>query len=362
MNRLILIGNGFDLAHGLKTSYKDFINWFFDKMFLNFNSNTSSVSFDGNVGDEFKLCSFRFNNSPASRIYQKAINARCSGIAFYEYLKNNKTINEVDVNPTNFLDNICRSIETKGWADIEREYYNLLTKCGIPNPPYPITTVDGLNDQMEILQKMLIDYLNQEFKKKNPVKNAEIYKKIYAPVNDDDLSVRSPSSLEKKIEDIMLLDFNYTNTADLYVDANRKCEHIHIHGKLDNPKSVIFGYGDELDEMYKQLQNTNDNRYLDKVKSIKYLESDNCRKVLQFIESAPFQVCIMGHSCGNSDRTLLNTIFEHKNCISIKSYYHKRKGGSDDFRERGQNISRIFNNQELMGYRVVSKDHCEPLT
>ena len=27
MNRLILIGNGFDLAHGLKTSFYDFINY-----------------------------------------------------------------------------------------------------------------------------------------------------------------------------------------------------------------------------------------------------------------------------------------------------------------------------------------------
>jgi len=26
MNRIILIGNGFDLAHGMKTSYGDFIN------------------------------------------------------------------------------------------------------------------------------------------------------------------------------------------------------------------------------------------------------------------------------------------------------------------------------------------------
>ncbi|MDY6288593.1 MAG: AbiH family protein [Bacteroidales bacterium] len=25
---MILIGNGFDLAHGLKTSYADFINWY----------------------------------------------------------------------------------------------------------------------------------------------------------------------------------------------------------------------------------------------------------------------------------------------------------------------------------------------
>ena len=27
MNRIILIGNGFDLAHGLKTSYQDFLKW-----------------------------------------------------------------------------------------------------------------------------------------------------------------------------------------------------------------------------------------------------------------------------------------------------------------------------------------------
>ena len=31
MNRLVLIGNGFDLAHGLKTSYQDFINWYWDQ-------------------------------------------------------------------------------------------------------------------------------------------------------------------------------------------------------------------------------------------------------------------------------------------------------------------------------------------
>ena len=31
MNRIILVGNGFDLAHGLKTSYKDFINWYWEK-------------------------------------------------------------------------------------------------------------------------------------------------------------------------------------------------------------------------------------------------------------------------------------------------------------------------------------------
>jgi hypothetical protein len=31
MNKLILIGNGFDLAHGLKTSYTDFIDDFWEQ-------------------------------------------------------------------------------------------------------------------------------------------------------------------------------------------------------------------------------------------------------------------------------------------------------------------------------------------
>lgn len=28
MNRIILVGNGFDLAHGLKTKYEDFVLWY----------------------------------------------------------------------------------------------------------------------------------------------------------------------------------------------------------------------------------------------------------------------------------------------------------------------------------------------
>ena len=30
MNRIILIGNGFDLAHGRRTSYADFINYYWE--------------------------------------------------------------------------------------------------------------------------------------------------------------------------------------------------------------------------------------------------------------------------------------------------------------------------------------------
>lgn len=136
--------------------------------------------------------------------------------------------------------------------------------------------------------------------------------------------------------------------------------------RIDNEQNpVIFGYGDELDEDYKTISNLNDNSYLTNIKSIRYLETDNYRQLLQFIDTGPYQIYIMGHSCGNSDRTLLNTLFEHKNCVSIKPYYYEwtdEEGGhSDNYIEIIQNISRNFNSMQLMRDRIVNKLYCRPL-
>ena len=131
---------------------------------------------------------------------------------------------------------------------------------------------------------------------------------------------------------------------------------------MNNPNSVIFGYGDELDDDYKTIVNKNENKFLGNIKSIKYLEADNYRRLLSFIESEPYQIIIMGHSCGNSDRTLLNTLFEHKNCVSIKPYYHQIDEEHDDYIKIVQNISRNYTDMKLMRDRVVNKTYCEPLT
>jgi len=161
---------------------------------------------------------------------------------------------------------------------------------------------------------------------------------------------------------IMLLNFNYTKTAELYVSPESGFTINYIHGNLNKPESVIFGYGDELDENYKNLENLRECDGLRNIKSIKYLEADNYRKVLAFIESEPYQILIMGHSCGNSDRTLLNTLFEHKNCVSIKPYFYKINQQETNYLELAQNISRNFTDMKLMRDRVVNKVYCEPLT
>jgi hypothetical protein len=309
-----------------------------------------------------------------------------------------------------FFENICKSIETKGWVDIENEYYRLLTEYTLTDSI--VKDWKGLNSQLRYLKDLLIKYLKHIDEQEVSIIES-IKSKIYAPIKLDDISVSGKNIVKEcvdlwmkqdvalvkekmrrygyKEEDnmdsinyfrdkykegkiffsdvprtymlpdaVMLLNFNYTHTAQLYHEADLGFIN-YIHGKIDNPQSVIFGYGDELDDDYKRLQKLNDNECLTNIKTIRYQESDNYRKVLAFIESAPFQVYVMGHSCGNSDRTLLNTLFEHRNCISIKPYYYIKKDGTDSYIELVQNISRNFTDMKLMRDRVVNKTYCETL-
>ena len=64
---------------------------------------------------------------------------------------------------------------------------------------------------------------------------------------------------QKKLrpERIMLLSFNYTSTAKMY--GNFNLEFNYIHGELEHPKNIIFGYGDELDKDYQGILEKNDN-------------------------------------------------------------------------------------------------------
>lgn len=165
------------------------------------------------------------------------------------------------------------------------------------------------------------------------------------------------------------LSFNYTSTVFEYVKALGLGNHNlnEIHGRLGDEKNLInFGFGDEMDRQYPEIEEKNDNEYLRNIKSFQYLHTPNYRRLLDLIDSDNFQVYIVGHSCGLSDRTMLNTIFEHPNCISIKVFYHEIKDGNgkvvkDNYTEIIQNISRHFNDKKLMRSKIVNKTLCQPL-
>ncbi|MBR4219223.1 MAG: hypothetical protein IKR71_09315 [Bacteroidales bacterium] len=358
MNRLILIGNGFDLAHGLKTSYADFIDWYWTKRVKGFRGLLSNQSNDD-------LCSLQIKDKELvwnvlafnSDLYNKNID----GQAIIEEIK--KDTRNFSVKCAPMFYEICQNIESKGWVDIEEIFYKHLTQDD-KNLPTKI------NRELDIIKAYLIEYLTEIQKNIfDKIILQNIKSKISEPIKETDIAIGSMTAFNdwkgmfNNPDEILLLNFNYTSTANIYVSKldMYSLTHIHIHGNLNNPQSVIFGYGDELDDNFKNLLRKNDNEYLKNVKSIKYLESSNYRKMLEFIESDSYQVYIMGHSCGISDRTLLNTLFEHKNCVSIKPFYHKRNDGSDNYMEIVQNISRNFTDMKLMRDRVVNKTLCKSL-
>lgn len=402
MNRIVLIGNGFDLAHGLKTSYADFINWY-KKKIVEILRNKDSDTLDE------KLCTFRVlsNGTWYDFFFNNDIQFEKN-----DFLKLFDSYpNKVESTYSTFFTQILNHVSKKGWVDIENEYYRFLTKSAIEE--HSIQKMVELNAQMNTLKDNLIEYLNIVANQTTAIEG--IRKLIFSPIITNDISVSAKEILKENVDSwmeqdaafvnakiqryglkvtdytnmieefrrnyqtgryrfidvpwvyllpdaITLLNFNYTNTAQIYQDEDNGLGFMnYIHGTVDDPQSVIFGYGDELDDKFKQLQNLNENECLNNIKSIKYLEADNYRRILAFMEAEPYQVCIMGHSCGNSDRTLLNTLFEHKNCISIKPYYYQKEDGTDNYMEIVQNISRNFTDMKLMRDRVVNKTQCEAL-
>ena len=370
MNRIVLIGNGFDLAHGLNTSYSDFIAWYFTQCGNRLLCETSREFSDG-------LCSFKICAGVEPANWALAFQGwhfkrenpftPWHGLNAFVAAYSDRKFCEVS-----FLSPLLKEVWNRtislGWVDIEKEYFSLLTQgqlltgAMISKPDYK-----EINGHLEILRDKLIEYLKLESKKEYPFID-KIKDIIYRPIKGREISVSFKRELKKReILDVepcrtMFLNFNYTKTPEQYVTPSSNVVVNYIHGNLDNPESVIFGYGDELDSSFKRLQNLNENECLRHMKSIRYQEADNYRRMLEFIESNPFQVIILGHSCGNSDRTLLNTLFEHKNCVSIKPYYYVKEDGTDSYLEMIQNISRNFTDMKLMRDKVVNKTYCETIT
>lgn len=362
MNRLVIIGNGFDIAHGLKTSYMDFINWYWEQKLFALLTEHTPVSKDC-------LCELRIINTKeytswSTFFFLNSVRNPITGEWKYPI---SEIIDAIKENTSNFsvifsrfFSTIIKSIEARGWVDIENDYYQLLKDC-VDNPQCGYTVAE-LNDQLSYLQTKLVEYLK--------TLTTDNYRKdLQDEINDFFKLEDFATERIRKVKDdlrtmpnpvhVMLLSFNYTGTAKKYGDSNST--HNYIHGELDDPEHIIFGYGDELDKNYQDILDRNDNELLKNVKSVKYLETRHYRKLLEFLMSAPFQVLIMGHSCGNSDRTLLNTVFEHENCVSIKPYYHIWDDGRDNYLDIVQNISRNFTNMKLFRDRVVNKEQCKTM-
>ncbi|KMQ58906.1 hypothetical protein ACM40_18250 [Chryseobacterium sp. BLS98] len=429
MNRIILIGNGFDLAHGMPTSYGNFINDYW--------GNKRKEIWNGKYNDKkFEDDNIILDGVP-SIPYSEVTTNESEYSKLLTILKHYKAKIKYK---NNFLKTLTERNHSLNWVDIEKEYYSLLKKSykDFSKPRYSIT---DLNKDFGAIESLLEEYLTKvqkEFSTSFPntkdKKNFKslVYNVIYADfkfkefsessinqlteiefqrvnnyvkdieeekisIQDLELSERdirlyqaligikdkrqkikrilksdsAPNYFRHRPENILFLNFNYTSTETHYDNPPTDSEFendiskdvIHIHGVLNNKtdNKIIFGFGDEIDKDYLEIEDLDDNEYLQNIKSMKYLESDSYKRLLDFINSNNYQVFIFGHSCGISDRTLLNTLFEHKNCSSVKPYYRKKDDGTDNYSEMIRNISRNFTDKASMRDKVVNKEYTEAL-
>lgn len=377
MNRLVIIGNGFDLAHGLPTSYKDFI--------VDYWINVLKELHDNHLyGDSLFVSNIsRIMNNPDAKLdWQKSVYDFETLKYFISRYERYCTLEFTN----NFFLNINNQINIENWVDIENEYYKklkiIVKLSSLSNREKKAQTII-LNTEFEQVKNLLEKYLKDKVEEQydfmfftgtdiNDILLPELsypfdqkqYLKEFQYKDHEYVKEFLQKSKENFNLITLFLNFNYTKVVEQYFDGFAYQKQInYIHGKLnDSINKVNFGFGDEMDEDYKIIENIDDNEYLRNFKSFQYLQNSNYKNLLDFVESdQKFQVYIMGHSCGLSDRTMLNTIFENPNCISIKVFYHQKQDGTDNYTEIIQNISRHFNKKKLMREKIVNKTLCQPL-
>lgn len=355
-NRIILIGNGFDRAAGLKTSYKDFIDSYI--------KNAVRCFFLENEYDS-ELISIRKKSTNYRESLKELLDALDKKESAIDALKFIEGVSTIQYKHS-FFEEIIKT-NNERWVDIEQYYFDKLLSIynltGHSNPfKRKLSRIEELNGFMDVLTSKLHTYISEvDSSAKISFVNSplsSLIEKSQSKLNDEVSGLISRHSRREDPNNVIFLNFNYTNTVRSLTNnsfVKNNISHINIHGQINNSNNpIIFGYGDDTNESYNRLEFEDNNELIRKIKSFQYPRTRNYHHLLNILGSKEFDIFIVGHSCGLSDRTLLKTIFEHENCLAIQNFHYK--GETDDFNKRMQ-ISRHFSNKTLMRERVLPFDY-----
>ncbi|MCG8839047.1 hypothetical protein G1K37_11900 [Tenacibaculum dicentrarchi] len=346
MNRIIIIGNGFDKAHNLPTGYGDFMNYLRD----------SIAKYEPTYRNQWKL----INNGKEcgnNRGYYHRLNNKKEDLWLGVQQIQNKPEFKLKTNPHSseksiYFKSLFEENEKLGyWSDLESHYFKLI----ISNKD-SIEKIELINREFSHLKTLLFEYLKLEIDNKTGIGNEYDIHSIN-PIYDMLKLQHNDFEFEKNY----FITFNYTSKIlNQYLfwlrDGIGKEKFplmpIHIHGDLTNPENpIIFGYGDENSKEYKELELLQNNRLLENFKTFQYLRSSKYNEVLGLLEeSNEVYVQIIGHSSGLCDKALLRTIFQHENVKYIEPTYHKEESR---YFENLYNISRIFDDNTIMRKKII---------
>jgi len=351
MNRLVILGNGFDLAHGLPTRYDDFMLWYLKDVFKKKHDASGLISIT-------KTRYFQDN-------WEESIDEINNIKELFDFLDLKGQIAPYKFE-SQLLSDLLDVQKIYNWVDIEAKYYERLTKALNSKNPQFLKTKIQLNNDFEKLKILLEKYLLEEVERKYNFRSITGFLDIFT-TKKYTIEKSSGYLLSNEYpEKTVFLNFNYTPLIEYYftqpeiIHNLKNYEVNYIHGELESIENpIIFGFGDEMDKSYQEIEELNNNAYFEHIKSFQYLKTSNYQDLVRFLDGSTegYEIFIIGHSCGLSDRTLLNHVFEHDNCKSIKIFYHN---GIKGYTNTTYEISRHFNDKANMRNIIVPFDKSLP--
>ncbi len=384
-NKIFLIGNGFDLSHGLPTRYVDFITWYLKDCCLK--------AIDGGVYSDDCL-SVRINKGyfyglrkdlseqiesffEKNEIWGFVVKKQGITITTNTFGRSRDTNWSIKIEPKNeFCSNLLSNCLNADWSGIEFEINRIMlkehsaliesrTKIMIDrstNQAYQssLQRIKLLNSSIYHLKSKLIEYLSLN---NNPEINK--YELLLNEVNNEWGNIYKNSSFQtyengkireipnpKVYRSVLFLNFNYTTYFEHQIvkefeskfeDEYTDLETIFIHGDLGEPiDNIVFGVGDENKETYSEIESLYDNDWLVPLKTFNYFRNEKYQQLLGFIAKGDYDIYVIGHSCSTTDRTLLNMLFENDACKKINVYHYS---GIDSYLATSYNIARNFNDK-----------------
>ncbi len=306
MTNLIIIGNGFDLAHGLKTSYNDFIKFIINHK-LKFNSDYNDL-----IIIDYKPTSVRRYDQFIEGLQNKTVRLRSKTNPFFSYLIENHA--------------------NGNWCDIEKEYYEFLTNLAKWN----YRSAESLNKDFEILKNYLQQYLESQ-DHANQIKAYQVFFEKMDSKNN------------------LVINFNYTKTLKNY--KTQELRILNFHGEINSEENpIIFGYAASHDQSRELLKKDDRLEHMKNIKRHAYKRTRNedlLRRYLQ--DHDKIELSIIGHSIGLSDEQILHDLFNDENVKRIRIFYHL---GYKNYDQSKINLDYIMNNYQNFSKKLVNFQDC----
>lgn len=349
MTDLLIVGNGFDLYHGLPTRYTDFLK-FISYWFIFWDNYTG----EANVQED-EL--FRVRLSEHNEIIEESMLDFASHKGHYKYEHLEFINSHIDNLWINYF--LKKQLSGVNWIDFEGEIYNVLKlveeyysefipemrkindapikyipqdmsivinifkkKCPAEYIDFTqgiINRYDTEKDKLKNNKDMLLDVMKSELD--DLIKCLDYYLLEFV----SNIKVEQYSEQIKELSYVNLLNFNYTYTYVSVYGKNGLREHHRIHGDCLE-EDMVLGIPDEafpstldyifFQKYFQRIQKRTGNYY----KS--WITGQNTRE--RTLGDVPINVFIMGHSLADSDKGILKEIFLNDFIQKITIFYHSQ--------------------------------------